>query len=191
MTGQRYGHDVKQPMTPFTGLYRSDGKLLKQIALEDDERIQDLTKEHDSKSNSAAVPASNPAIGWGHAESAKDGNVYVMRWLSPTVFYVVSPSGEAVRRFTVDPGRSNLMPVTMHISGNRIAVLFRDSGTREQEMKIVDLNGEEIVTYDATSPDPQRPLGASFACYFAKTGRFSFLATDDDHRVLFRIVEPR
>lgn len=193
MIGQRYGHDVKQPMTPFTGLYRSDGKLLKQIALEDDERIQDLAKEkeHDSKLTSAAVPTSNPAVALGHAQSAKDGNIYVMRWLSPAVFYVVSPSGEVLRRFTVDPGRSNLMPVTMHISGNRIAVLFRDNGTREQEMKIVDLNGEEIASYDATSPDPQRPLGAAFACYFAKTGRFSFRATDDDHRVLFRIVEPR
>jgi hypothetical protein len=191
MTGQEYDRDVKRPMLPFTGIFRSDGKLLKELSLEDDERIHAMAKEHDPKLTSAAVPTSNRAVAWGRVQPAKDGNIYVMRWLSPTVFYVVSPGGEIVRRFTVDPGTAGLMPVTMHITGNRIAILFRNDGTREQQMKIVDLNGEELATYDATSRDPNNPLGAAFACYFAKSEQFTFLTTDEDHRVVLRTLEPR
>lgn len=191
MTGQEYDRDARRPMLPFTAIFRSDGKLLKELSLEDDERIHDMAKERDPRLTSAAVPTSNRAVAWGRVEPAKDGNIYVMRWLSPTVFYVVSPGGEVVRRFTVDPGTAGLMPVTMHIAGDRIAILFRDEGSREQHMKIVNLNGEEIATYDASPRDPEAPLGAAFACYFPKSGRFSFLSSDEEHRILLRIVEPR
>jgi len=191
MTGQEYDRDVRQTMLPFTALFRSDGKLLKEVWLEDDERIYNQARGGDPKLTSISVPANNRAVSWGRVQTGNDGNIYIMRWLSPAVFYVVSPSGEVVRRFTVDPGRSGLLPVTMHISANRIAVLFREEGTREQQMKIVDLNGEEVATYDATSPEPKKPLGAAFACYSAKSGRFNFLATDDERRILFRILEPR
>ena len=191
MTGQEYDRDVRRPMLPFTAIFRSDGRLLKELSLEDDGRIHNLAKQRDPKLTSAAVPDSNRAVAWGRVKPARDGNIYVMRWLSPAVIYVVSPGGDILRRFIVDPGAAALMPVEMHVAGNRIAILFRDEGTKEQQMKIVDPNGEEIATYGASGGDAKAPLGAAFACYFGKTGRFSFLATDEDHRVLLRIVEPR
>lgn len=191
MTGQEYDGDVRRPMLPFTAIFRPDGKLLKELSLEDDERIHKLAVERDPKLTSIAVPNSNRAVAWGHAQPAKDGNIYIMRWLSPAVIYAVSPGGEVVRRFSIDPGSSRFMPVNMHVAGNRIAILFRDEGTKEQNLKVVNLNGEELASYDASGGDSSAPFGAAFACYFGKTERFSFLATDEDHRILLRTVEPR
>ncbi|HKV95397.1 MAG TPA: hypothetical protein VJW20_22820 [Candidatus Angelobacter sp.] len=191
MTGQEYDRDVRKPMLPFTAIFRSDGKLLKEISFEDDERIHKMTLERDPVITSAMAPNDNRAVAFGHVQPAKDGNLYVMRWMSPAVIYVVSPGGEVLRRFTVDPGDDKMMPLQMFLSENRIAMLFRNGGTRAQIMKVVDLTGKELATYDAVGTDPKAPLGAAFACYSGKTERFSFLSSDDDHRLLIRITEPR
>lgn len=191
MTGQEYDRDIRRPKLPFTAIFRSDGKLLKELSLEDDERIHKLILERDPMLTSAAAPTNNRAVAFGHIEPARDGNIYIMRWLSPTVIYAVSPGGEVVRRVTVDPGGTKLMPLQMHVAGNRIAILFRNEGTKEQRMKIVDLDGKEVATYDATGTNAKESLGGAFACYLGKTERFSFLATDEDHRIVFRIAEPR
>jgi hypothetical protein len=165
--------------------------LLKQISLEDDGEIYDLTKARDPKLTSVAVPASNRAVAWGRAEAAKDGNVYVMRWMSPALIYAISGGGAVVRKFSVDPGDKALMPVMMHVSGGRIAVLFRNEATREQSVKVVNLEGEEIANYDASPHDEKMAIGAAFACYFAKQTRFIFLASDDDRRIMLRAFEPK
>lgn len=194
MTGQEYDRDVGRPMLPFTAIFRSDGKLLKEVTLEDDTHIHEMAKVRDPKVTSAADPTSNRAVAWGQVQSAKDGYIYVMRWLSPALFYVISPGGEVVRRFTVDPGSAGSMPITMHISGNRIAVLFRESGSNQKQMKVVDLNGEELATYDVAPSDPKTEsatLGSAFTCYSMRPERFTFLVTDEDHRIQLRIAEPR
>jgi hypothetical protein len=192
ITGQIGDNDPRQPMIPFTAIFRSDGKLLKEISLEDDGKIYDLARARDPKLTSIAVPTSNRAIAWGRTEAARDGNIYVMRWLSPATFYVISPGGEVLRRFTVDAGSKSLMPTMMHVSGSRIAILFRDEGTKEQLVKIVDLEGHEIATYDASPPHGQKlAIGAAFACYYSKQTRFTFLASDEDRRIMLRTFEPR
>jgi hypothetical protein len=191
MTGQVGDGNPRSPMVPFTAIFRADGKLLKQISLEDDGEIYDLTKARDPKLTSVAVPASNRAVAWGRAEAAKDGNVYVMRWMSPALIYAISGGGAVVRKFSVDPGDKALMPVMMHVSGGRIAVLFRNEATREQSVKVVNLEGEEIANYDASPHDEKMAIGAAFACYFAKQTRFIFLASDDDRRIMLRAFEPK
>jgi len=86
------------------------------------------------------------------------------------------------------------MPVGMHIAGNRIAILFKGADPDEKLMKIVDLNGDDIATYDDAPADPkskERPIGFAFACYALKPERFIFLAADDSHRIQLRTVEAR
>jgi hypothetical protein len=191
MTGQEYDRDVWRPMLPFTAIFRSDGKMLKELSFQDDDQIHKMTLERDPMITSARAPTDNRAVAFGHVQPAKDGNLYIMRWLSPAVIYVVSPGGEVLRRFKVDPGDDKMMPIEMHVSENRIAILFRDGGTRAQVMKIVDLDGKELAMYDAVGTNLKAPLGAAFACYFAKTERFSFLSTDEDHHIMLRLAEPR
>jgi hypothetical protein len=195
MTGQEY---VKgEPMAPFTGIFSADGTLRKEIDLEDDKVIDEMARLGDSRVTSPVNPSSNRAVSWGRMQAASDGNIYVMRWLSPAVFYAISPGGKVVRRFIVDSGRDDLMPMQMHISGDRIAVLFVQHESFERIMKVVDLEGHEIATYDydtgnyGVSGSNVAHLGLAFACYTAKPERFTFLTTTDDHRIQLQLAEGR
>jgi len=195
MTGQEY---VKgQPMAPFTGIFSAEGKLLKELDLEDDKVIDGMALSGDPRVVSSSNPVSNRAVSWGKMQAARDGNIYVMLWLSPTVFYAVSPAGRVVRRFTVDSGRDDLMPMEMHISGDRIAVLFVQRETHETLMKVLDLEGHELATYDYDRPADGVSksnvvhLGLAFACYSAKPEHFTFLTTTDDHRIQLQLAEGR
>jgi hypothetical protein len=192
VTGQEYDFKTNQPMLAFTGIFRSDGKLLKELSLEDDDAIHDLAKSADPRVISSSVPNSNRAVAWGQINAAKDGNLYIMRWLSPAIFYAVSPGGDVMRRFTVDPGNPDYRPIHMHISGNRIAVLFYEPQTFETIMKIVDLEGHELATYNELmengKPKPDA-LGAAFACYTQQPERFTFLGGDNEHKIQLKIAE--
>jgi len=195
ITGQEF---VKgQPMAPFTGIFSGDGQLLKEIDLEDDKVIDGMALSGNPHVVSSTNPLSNRAVSWGKMQAASDGNIYVMRWLSPTVVYAVAPDGKVARRFTIDSGRDDLMPMEMHISGERIAVLFVQRETHEKLMKVVDLDGNDLATYDydktaeGTGNSNIVHLGLAFACYSAKPERFTFLTTTDDHRIQLRLAEAR
>jgi|SRR5579859_3638174 len=196
ITGQRYDRDTHEMKLPFTGIFSADGRLLKELNLEDDSAIRSKAGFGSDKPNTP-VPVSSAgsqAINWGQIQSAKDGNLYVMRALSPAVFYAISPGGEVVRRFTVDSGQPSYRPNLMHISGNRIAVLFFDPQTMDKAMKVVDLEGEEIASYEQLKAEEKAapgPLGLVFACYTQKPERFTFLATDEKHRIQLKQVEAR
>jgi hypothetical protein len=194
VTGQVYDHDPHMPKLPFTGIFTSDGSLLKEVSLEDDEKITALLASRDGSVTSPTNPLSNQAVSWGQAAAASDGNIYVMRWLSPAVFYAVSPGGQVVKRFEVNPGDNLMMPISMHISGNKIAVLFYQRNTFDEVMKIVDLEGHEIASYDEVHEGDKRvpdTFGLAFACYTTKPDRFTFLTAGDDHRIELKLVEPR
>lgn len=194
MTGQAYVKETSRPMLPFTGIFASNGKLLKEINLEDDVRVHDLAAAHDSHVVSSVNPTSNRAVAWGRMAAAKDGNIYVMRWLSPAEFYAISPGGEVIRRFTVDPGKPDYMPIQMHIAGNRIAVLFAEHQTLGTILKVVDLEGNELESFEDARIDgkPKHgPIGLAFACYSLNPEIFKFLTTDDEHRIQIRSVVGR
>ena len=186
VTGQEYVHDRNAPKAPFTGIFRSDGRLLKELNMEDDGAIQDMANGRDPRVTSLMTPTSNRAVSWSQIEPAKDGNLYLMRWLSPAVFYAISPSGQVVRRFAVDPGNTEFRPAAMHISGNRIAILFYQPQSMEKIMKIVDLEGHELSTYEELREDGKPKLGilgAAFACYTQQPERFTFLVSDENHKI--------
>jgi len=189
VSGQRYDLTPDRPKLPFTGIFRSDGRLLKELDLEDDNSIHDLGAAHDPKVTLAQVPTSNRAVALSQVASAKDGNLYLMRWLSPAVFYAISPGGEVVRRFVVDSGNRDFKPFAMHISGSRIAVLFYEPQTMVKIMKIVDLEGHELASYDELTENgkPARGmLGLAFACYTQQPERFTFLVTNDKQQILLK-----
>src|ERR1051326_1669777 len=145
ITGQKVYRDQKRTQEAFTGIFRSDGRLLRTIDLEDDSPLHDLAKSGPPKS--ALVPTSNRVVTWGMMRAARDGNIYVMRALSPAIVYAVSPSGETVRRFTVDPDDASMLPFQMLISGNNISVQFTNLESHDSVVKIVDLEGKDINTY--------------------------------------------
>jgi hypothetical protein len=194
-SGLRYDRDKNNHvMWPFTGIFSSDGTLLKEVTLEDDEDIRNLAASGDARVSSTTNPSANFAVEFGQSHAADDGNIYLMRWITPAIFYAVSPGGEVVRRFVVDPGDENDKPAAMHIAGNRIAALFNRQETQGRRMKIVDLEGNELATYDevrVTGKAKHGRLGDVFACYTANPQRFTFLTAGDGDRIEIQSVEGR
>lgn len=182
VTGGRYDRDREAAKWPFTGVFSSEGKLLKEVKLEDDDAIHEMAALRDVRVVPPEAPSVNHAIGLAQLDAADDGNVYLMRRLSPAILYAISPSGEVLRRFTVDGGL-DYMPESMHIAGNRIAVEFS-----HQLIKIVDLEGRELATYGA---DPASPLGW-IACYSASPERLTFVGGGaENERLTFQTAAPR
>jgi hypothetical protein len=193
ITGQKVYRDQKRMQEPFTGIFRSDGRLLKTIDLEDDAHLHDLAKSGPPKS--PLVPTSNRAVSWGIMRSAKDGNIYVMRALSPAIIYAVSPKGEIVQRFTVDPDDASMMPSQMLISGNKISLQFMNRETFDAVIKIDDFEGKEINTYKISRAEeknkPNYGVSVVYGCYTASPEHFTFLTTNDKMRVQLLKVEAR
>lgn len=186
VTGDKW-QKPEQNYAPFTAIFSSRGTFLKELSLEDDNKIYRYTVSKDS--DFVNQYGNNRAINRGEMRAGADGNLYLMRWLSPPVIYAISPGGEVVRRFTVRPDDSRMMPSNMRIAGDSIAIEFRSSDTKKQLIKVVDLDGKEKATYDWPELDG-KPLWQS-VCYMQDPERFVFLdAAKDDTRVL-RIAEPR
>jgi hypothetical protein len=178
LTGERFVHRDKEPRLPFTGIFSSDGTLLREVNLQDDESLHAMTESGE-----------NRAISWSDMQAAKDGNIYFMLWLSPAIISAISPGGAVIRRFSVDPGDPSYTPNAMHISENRIAVLFLEHETLNEIIKVVDLKGKELATYNEPEVEGKSALGPVFACYTTNPERFTFLGTSNDYKLQFRIAE--
>jgi hypothetical protein len=183
VTGLKYDHPrTNSVKLPFTGIFGPDGSLLREVKLEDDDMIHDMAVVGDSRVTAPEAPGVNHAVELGDMDAANDGNIYLMRRLSPAILYAISPDGEVVRRFTVDGGQLDSMPEDMHIARDRIAVRFREL------IKVVDLEGRELATYVLQ----EGPLEFPVACYSTKPERFTFLGDGDvDHpRVTLNVGGP-
>ena len=178
---------LEQNYAPFTAIFSSRGTFLKKLSLEDDEKIYQYTVNKDS--DFVNQYGKNRAIDKGEMKAAADGNIYLMRWLSPAVIYAISPGGEVVRRFTVSPDQSGMMPSNMRVAGDTIAIEFRNSATKKHVIKVVDLEGRERASYDFPVLDG-KPLWVS-VCYLENPERFVFLDQAKDDSPVLRIAEPR
>ncbi len=189
ITGSEYDKDVTAPMWPFTGIFNADGSLLKEVKLEDDETLHDMAAAGDARLTDPGMPY-NKAVDFSQIEMAPDGNAYLMRWTNPAIVYAISPGGGVVRRLKIEPGESRYLPRTLHIFQNRIAILFVDRDTLEKVMKIVDLEGHDIATYDELKANGEAMLTSAFYCYTENPTRFVFLGASNESRLQFWTVEP-
>jgi hypothetical protein len=192
ITGERplLGHP-EAPRWPFTGVFASDGTLLREVKLEDDMELHRMAEVGDSRVARPGLRQINRAVTQGSVETGADGNVYLMRAISPAILYAISPAGEILRSFTVDPGESDFVPLMpLHISGNRMAVLFHNDSTGKQLIKVVSLTGQDLATYSTAVGG--EPPGPTLACYSAAKERFTFLhAAGEDGYLSLRFFERR
>ncbi len=177
----------EQNYAPFTGIFSSNGTFLKELSLEDDAKIYKFTVDGDSAM--VPHPGNNRAIFQGAIATAADGNIYLMRWLSPAVIYAISPGGEVVRRMTVDPGDQGAMPENMRIAGDSIAIEFRNKDTKKKLFKVIDLQGKTRATYRWPEVEG-KPVWLSL-CYMQNPERFVFLDLAKDDVPVLRVAEPR
>jgi hypothetical protein len=193
VSGQAYDVGSRRSMRPFTAVFSSQGKLVREVQLADDEALRQMTDVGDVRVTSPFDPRSSRAIGFSEMHLAKDGNIYLMRWTAPAILYAISPKGEVVRRFTVDPGDDDYRPEAMHIASGRIALMFVQPQSREKVMKVLDLEGHDIATYGEPEKNGEASdeLGSAFACYIDQPEHFIFLGADENDRLQFVTAEAR
>src|SRR5258708_3125494 len=156
----------------FTAVFSADGRELAQLSFQ---APQEAAKASARKANTGVLLAvaekATPGLDLAEAEAGSDGNLYVMRFSSPAIVYVIGPSGKTVKTIKVSSPLTGAVPSAFHLSGNRLALSFWNEESHRQIVVVADAQtGRKIASY----ADPTG-LGPSFACYSANDGVFTFL----------------
>lgn len=161
----------------FTALYDARGHLVKQLSLDQDPEIERPNESGD--------------VRYVGATTGEDGNVYLMRRASPATVYVISSTGEVVRKLVIAPPSAGQTPGAMQASKNKLAVLFYNECTartcKGASYTVVDtVTGEKLADYVAGGD-----VGGAFACYAPDPDRFFFLQMSGEHRLEILEARPR
>jgi hypothetical protein len=169
--------------TAYTGLFDESGKLLKKIALADDEKIKTAADSDDRNFVGEGASPQNLAIAWGVASPGYDGNVYLMRRVDPAVVYVISAGGEVIRRLSVPSPEPGMLPESLQSTADGLVVSF----TNDKSTSIIVANPENGMQ-KAEYSGPQ-DVGVALGCY-AGNKSFLFLGSQKGQMLINR-VEPK
>jgi hypothetical protein len=176
-----------EPHRAYSAIFDGDGKLLRRITEENDKNYEEAAKRGDDQFfDRNQGGGGNFAISRGNVVQGSDGNVYVLRWTTPARVFVVSPAGQILRSFTIDPGPGleHKKPAGFHENRGRLAVQFEgDRFDPTSVIRVVSLTGDDYTTYDSTG------LGVAFACYLDQE-RFAFLRADGE-TLTVNLAQPR
>lgn len=169
----------------FAAIYDKTGHLMKRLTLEGDGEIDRAIEVGDSRYASHGPGWGNMAVEQGMAATGDDGNVYLVRRMSPATVYVISSAGELVRKVVVEPQTAGDMPFEMQIAKGKIAFVFDgwtgDRSTGNSKLTVVDANsGERMEDFEGGIG------GAGFlglSCYVPESGRFTFLSMSDANHI--------
>jgi hypothetical protein len=176
----------------FTAVFSADGRELAQLSFPEAQGQDPRgTAKAGTKSNAggrqnearkdAQKDAESPALtlDLAEAEVGSDGNLYVMRGSSPALVYVIAPSGKIAQTLKIAPPLRGAVPSAFHLSGNRLAISFRNEESQSQTVVVADVQtGRRIASYDDATG-----VGTSFACYSANDGVFTFLSLGEGNEL--------
>src|ERR1700681_3137253 len=152
----------------FTAVFSADGRELAQLSFQ---APAESAKASAKKPNTNDAEKATPGLDLAEAEVGSDGNLYVMRFSSPALVYVIGPNGKIMKTIKVSSPLPGALPSAFHLSGNRLALSFWNDESQSQTVVVADAQtGRKIASY----ADPTG-LGPSFACYSANEGVFTFL----------------
>jgi hypothetical protein len=180
--------EVPDMYRAYTAIYDAGGHLVKQLALDEDREIERAIEAGDDR-YVRSPKQGNRAVTLGVALSGADGNVYLMRGTSPATLYVISSTGEVLRKLVVAPPYVGQMPGGMQISKNKLAMKFFRECTsltcKGGSYTVIDAaTGEKLAEYAA-----EDDVAGTFTCYASDPDRFFFLQMSETHRL--EILETR
>jgi hypothetical protein len=181
-SGQSLRSRTKPAARPFTGLFTADGRLLREVSLSEDQSVMKMAEGGDAQ----IISSDNRAISGGDIEVAGDGNAYLMRRVNPAIVYVISPAGEVLRRFIVKSEKDRVLPSSLHASKSRIAILFWNNDTKEMEIKVMDLDGNQVARYENSSDGQLPKAGTAFSCFSENPDRFTFMTAVTGDKLALR-----
>ncbi len=150
----------KDHRTPYTAVFDANGKLVKNIYEPEDEEARQKAEGRDVAYTRSNV--GNRFVGLGDVAAGSDGNVYLLRGASPTLVYVISPSGKVIRKLHIDTGSAEFVARDIKSYAGRLAIGFNG---RDNLVLVTDLNGQTIASYTIARHKPDWP---ALACYDSK-----------------------
>ncbi len=176
----------------FTAVFSGDGRELAQLSFPKPSRLpragakSDGQKQSDQKESANDAEQAVPALDLADAEVGSDGNLYVMRGSSPTLVYVIAPSGQIMKTLKIAGPTAGVVANGFHVSGNRMALWFWNQESESQTMVVADAQtGRKIASYSGSGG-----LGPSFACYSADESVFTFLKLGEGNALEVIRAEP-
>jgi hypothetical protein len=156
----------------FTAVFTADGRELAQLSFQKDTSQSPNTAADKTQGKQLAPPDEVvPSLDLADAEAGIDGYIYVMRRSSPAVVYVISATGKIMHTIKIPAPQPKLMPGTLHVFGNQLAISFGSDEGIGQWIVVVDAqSGRKVATYSDAGD-----LGSTFACYSSIDGVFTFL----------------
>jgi hypothetical protein len=162
----------KDHRAPYTAVFDANGKLVKTIYEPEDEEARQKAESGDvgySRSN-----VGNRFVGLGDVAAGSDGNVYLLRGTSPALVYVVSPTGEVVRKLHIDAGNPDFVARDIKSYAGRLAVGFNGPSNL---VIVTDLEGRTIARY---AIDRKKPDWPALACFNSEGLTFATVYAEKD-----------
>lgn len=184
-TTQLQGTQFRQSTKPFTAIFDSRGRLVKEVQLPGDVKIEDIDPSKTEKpdiSNLQAVDLSRFIV-------ADDGSIFMLRSGPRPKVYLISPAGEVVRSFQVTMPAEDASPSSIFYSGGRIGFDFYVPGAKDDPrmklvIRMVDPQDGQIL-WDYV---PAKDIYGIPACYSGQD--FTFLTSTTDRRLALLKVSP-
>lgn len=145
---------------PFTAVFGADGHLVKRIYEPEDESAHARAEGSDSKYLMCCSDSGNEFVGLkADVASGSDGNVYLLHGTSPPLIYVISPTGQMLRKLRIDVENPELTANSIKFYQGKLAIGFNWQGdVPESLIKVIDLQGNVIAEYrvkeNAEDSDP-------------------------------------
>jgi hypothetical protein len=149
---------IKEERTPFTAVFAADGRLVKKIY---EPEAEEARQKGESDVKIGVTIDNSNFLTAGDVAAGSDGNVYLLRGGYPSLVYVISPSGEVLRKLRVDTGNPDLVAENVKFYAGRLAIQFYGLGAAHQNLiKVMDLKGNAIADYEVGADE--YPI---LACY--------------------------
>lgn len=141
----------EEHFTPFTGVFAPDGKLLKRINEPEDRKASDQATVGDWRPRRVGTVGAVDFVRKSDVSVGPDGNFYLLHGtVSPALVYVISATGDLIRKIPVDAGDSSWIARSIRVYAGRIAVQFDkwlDSDNQRNLIQVTDLEGLPLTDY--------------------------------------------
>lgn len=172
--------------TPFTAVYREDGKLIKEIYEPEDEDARKRAEAGEPGFRPSGIESSNDFVTRGDVALGSDGNVYLLRAASPALIYVISSCGEVVRKLQVGSPDSGLWAGRLNSANRILAISFLQKDANTGMIQTVDYDGNPIASYSSTDG---RTYPGLLGCFTPQ--RFTFLSLKNGQNLRVTTAVPK
>lgn len=170
--------------TPFTAVFDLSGQIVKQVYEPEDDNMRQRAEAGD-RDFVTESGTSNSSVYEGDAALGSDGNIYLLRAVSPALVYVVSSKGEVIRKLQVESPKPGLVAQRIRSASGNLAISFLEKNSTAGTTEVVDLHGKMIAEYTS---DDERVYPGLPGCY-TRSG-FTFV-NDDGSNVFLYKAEPK